>query len=149
MDRLQTVVEKQYAKRRDLLKEQREIEKKLELVNQIITELEAEMSELDKAWAKQKNEGDPLSMRVLIEKMLDSRPTGLKTAEIVKELQKAGHRSHAKDPIANVDSTMYRHRNKVFIRGKDGRWTLAKSAEQLANHLQLLKLVPKSDSGEA
>jgi hypothetical protein len=47
--------------------------------------------------------------------------------------------------VASVNTVLYRNRPKVFVRGKDGRWTLAKSA-RAESHLQLVR---KSDSGEA
>jgi len=106
------------------------------------------MSDLDKAWIKQKREGDPLSIRVMIEKFLESRSTGMKSVEIAKELEKAGHRSRAKDQVASVNTVMYRNRPKVFVRGKDGRWTLARLAEkpESQSHLQLVR---KIDGNEA
>jgi hypothetical protein len=146
MDRLQIVAENLQAELREALKKLREAQTDVDRLKDLNARLEAQMSEIDKAWLRPKQPGDPLSIRVMIETILESHPTGLKTAEIVKELEKAGHHSRARDPVANVDSTMYRHRPSVFLRGKDGRWTLAKAAEKPDSHLQLVR---KTDGGEA
>ena|ERR1039458_8239220 len=78
------------------------------------------------AWNRNKRPGDPLSMPVLLEKVLDGKPQGLPIPMLLLELKKIGFQSKSKDPHATLASVLHRCKPQKFLRKADGRWFLSK-----------------------
>jgi hypothetical protein len=79
-------------------------------------------------WNRNKRPGDPLSVTVLMEQILEKHQTGLKLEALMTELEKLGFQTNSKKPTAILTSTLHRHRPNLFTRLKDGRWCLTKYA---------------------
>lgn len=91
----------------------------------------------EKSWTahkRHKKEGDPLSLPVLIQQVLDKHPGGLKPPALWAEVRKLGFRTDSKNPIGLLTSTLHR-RPDMFARRNAGHrnvtWCLAKYAHIL------------------
>ena len=98
-----------------------------------IRSLEMALEESDRSkswsqWNRNKRPGDPLSIPVLLETVLEKNREGLKPPSLLVELGKIGFQTNAKKPIANLLSVLHRHKPEQFTRLKDGRWCLTKYA---------------------
>ena len=122
MDRLLKARKEAADELRELLRERKALDAKVESQKYHIAKLDKLLGEREKAWVRTKRPGDDLSMPVLIERVLETHPDGLQIAEILRELQKIGFQSAAKDQVANLTTVLYRHRNKKFRKLDDGRW---------------------------
>lgn len=126
MDRLLKARKEAADELRELLREQKELNAKVEFQKYHIAKLDKLLGERERAWVRTKRPGDDLSIPVLMERVLEAHPDGLQIAEILRELQKIGFESAAKDQIGNLTTVLYRHRGKRFQKKEDGRWYLIK-----------------------
>ncbi len=126
MDRLIELRKKADAEYRDLERQAREIENKKALVRFHMAKLDESLAESEKALLHPKRPGDPTSLPVLMESILESHEEGLTVAELLIELKNMGFESTAKNPAANLNTVLYRHRPTKFQKTKDARWYLTK-----------------------
>lgn len=109
-----------------------------------IAKLEKLLGEHEKALVKTKQPGDPLSIRVLIEKVLEKHPEGVLPPLILAEMKEDKYETTARNPLANVVSTLHRHKGGIFGQTEDGRWFLTR----LGTPAPKLRAVQSNPHGE-
>lgn len=118
-------------KERQAQRERLAVEREKELYAIRSLEMALEEDDRKKSWSqwnRNKFPGDPLSITVLMERVLETTQSGLKASSLLTELYKLGFQTNSKNPIATLVSTLHRHQPTKFIRLKDGRWCLSKYA---------------------
>jgi hypothetical protein len=124
MDRLVKAHQEAVAELREIRHRKRAVIEEEKQQEYYIAKLEKLLGENEKALVKTKQPGDSFSMPVLIEKVLESNPDGLRAAEILAKVQKTGFETSAKNPVANVTTVLHRHKGAKFGQTDDGRWFL-------------------------
>ena len=139
MDRLRQAAQKARTELKELDRQARELDSRRELLRFHIAKLDEELGE-EAEWAKPKRPGDDLSLPVLTQSILENHPDGLRIPMILEELEKLGFQTQSKNPTATLNTVLYRHRPKKFMRLTDGRWFLTKYANRHNNVVPIAKV---------
>jgi len=118
-------------KERQAQRERLAVEREKELYAIRSLEMALEDDDRKKSWSewnRNKRPGDPLSITVLMEQVLERNQSGLKASVLLAELYKLGFQTNSKNPLATLVSTLHRHQPTKFTRLKDGRWCLSRYA---------------------
>jgi len=89
-----------------------------------------EEADREKSWTAQhryRRHGDPLSVVVLLTKVLENHPEGMNLPAMLAGMRKLGFQTDARSPAGILRSTLDR-REETFFRLKTGRWCLRKYA---------------------
>jgi hypothetical protein len=121
-----------------------------------IKKLESALDDQDreKSWSAQhryRREGDPLSVPVLMQQVLEKHPNGLQVPALYAEVRKLGFQSESKKPMGVLASTLHA-RSDLFARRKVARgvlWFLKKyehvlPAENTASRFEKIVLKDKA-----